>query len=393
MRQRLLSLSEQACDDWAVVGTQGSTRYARTLLGLTPQGKPLLVPAVVNTRAGMGMRVRRIIEDRCSSPHSGVCWTLIVAALVLCVVVGIAFAQPRPAGTEIKGTGAFDEILKKIVVSLREQESLLKSGLVLHYTITIKPPEVAMRVYKERGGTETGFVVHDVEAVFSGSKMWGQEKRFGADGKPTLTESFSWNGTSGKRLIISGNTGVKKGWNNYDPSSRRNNPTGTQNILLVLGLLGTQEQSLAGFIANHIEEIEITQKGSEVLLDFSVLEGTLDYSLVLDPNHAFWPKQITQIHRNATENGVDLGDIKLEYKNIEFGRANVKGVAAFYPKKMQHISYIDPKYFDLATETSGMSGELQLKVVDEIVIQSICFDQDIPDDQFQLSFPEGTLIY
>jgi beta-lactamase regulating signal transducer with metallopeptidase domain len=96
-RQRLLSLSEQACDDWAMVASQGSTHYARTLLELTPQGKALLAPAVVNTRAGLGTRVRRIIEDRCASPLSGRRWTLTVAALVLCVIVGIAFAQTRPA--------------------------------------------------------------------------------------------------------------------------------------------------------------------------------------------------------------------------------------------------------------------------------------------------------
>jgi len=392
-RQRLLCLSEQACDDWAMVASSGSTRYARTLLELAPQGKALLVSAVVNTRAGLDTRVRRIIEDRCASPHSGVRWTLIVAALAICVVVGIAFAQPRPAAPENKGAGAFDETLKQIVASLRAQESLLKSGLVLHYTITIKPPEAAIRIYKELGGTETGFEVHDVEAILSGSKMWAQEKRFGADGKPTLTESFAWNGTNGQRLITSEKTGVKKGWNNYNPSSRRNNPTCTQNILLILGLLGTAEQSLAAFIANHQAEIELSQKGSEVLLSFSVLNAKLDYSLVLDPNHAFWPKQITQIHRNATENGVDLGDVKFEYRNIEFGRVQVNGVDVFYPKKMQHISYIDPKHFGLDKETSGTSGELHLTVVDEIAIQSIRFDQDIPDDQFQLGFPEDTLIY
>lgn len=103
-RQRLLNLSEQACDDWAIVGTQGSTGYARTLLELAPQGKALLVPAVVNSRGGLGRRVCRIIEDRCASPHSGLRWTLVVAALMTCAVMAIAFAQTRSAYTGVKPT-------------------------------------------------------------------------------------------------------------------------------------------------------------------------------------------------------------------------------------------------------------------------------------------------
>jgi len=289
-------------------------------------------------------------------------------------------------------TSVSDKTLKKIVVSLREQESLLKNSLVLHYTITRKPAESAMRKYKGVVGAEIdkSFEVHDVEAIFSGRKMWEQQKRFGVDGKPTLMESFSWNGTNGKRLIISERTGVKKGWNNYNLSSRSNNPTCTQNILLILGLLGTQEQSLSDFIANHVEEIEISQKGPEILLKFSVLEDKLDYSVVLDSNHGFWPKQITQIFRNANESGVDLGDLKYEYRNIEFGKTNVKGVDVFYPQKMRYISYAGSKYF--GKEKSGTPGEFYPIVIDEISVQSIRFEQEIQDDQFQLTFPEGTII-
>jgi len=289
-------------------------------------------------------------------------------------------------------TGVSDQTLKKIVASLREQESLLKNGLVLHYTITRKPGEAAMRKYKEVVGAEIdkSFEVHDVEAIFSGRKMWERQKRFGVDGKLTLMSSFSWNGTNGKRLIISGKTGVKKGWNNYNPSSRRSNPTGTQNILLILGLLGTQEQSLSDFITNHVEEIEMSQKGPEILLKFSAMKDKLDYSVVLDSKYGFWPKQITQIFRNAKESGADLGDLKYEYRDIEFGKTNVKGVDVFYPKKMRYISYVGSKFF--GKEKSGTSGELYPIVVDEISIQSIRFDQEIQDDRFQLTFPEDTII-
>ena len=285
-------------------------------------------------------------------------------------------------------TGVSDQTLKKIIASLREQESHLKNGLVLHYTITRKPPEAAMQ--KNKGQIDKSFELHDVEAIFSGRKMWEQAKRFGVDEKLTLTSSFSWNGTKGKRLIISGKTDVKKGWNNYNPSSKRSNPTSTQNILLILGLLGTREQSLSDFITNHVKEIEMYQKGPEILLKFSAMNDKLDYSVVLDAKHGYWPKQITQIFENTTKGGVDLGDIKYEYRDIEFGKTNVKGINVFYPKKMRYVSYVDSRHF--GKDKSGTPGELYPIVVDEISIESIRFGEEIPDDQFLLTFPEGTII-
>lgn len=285
-------------------------------------------------------------------------------------------------------TGVSDQTLKKIVVSLRQQESLLKNGLVLHYTITQKPSEAVMQ--KNIGQIEKSFELHDVEAIFSGEKMWEQQKRFGVDGKLTLMESFSCNGTNGKRLIISGKTGVKKGWNNYNPSSRRSNPTSTQNILLILGLMGTQEQSLSDFIANHVEEIEMSQNGSEILLKFSAMKDKLDYSVLLDAEHGFWPKQITQIFKNATEGGAELGDLKHEYRDIEFGKTNIRGINIFYPRKMQYVSYVGSEFF--GKDKPRTPGEFHPIVINEISIQSIRFEQEIPDARFQLIFPEGTII-
>ena len=281
------------------------------------------------------------------------------------------------------------QTLKKIVASLRRQESILKDGLVLHYTITQRPSEAIMQ--KNKDLMDKSFELHDVEAIFSGKKKWKQEKRFGADGKLTLTSSYSWNGTKGERLIISGKTGVKKGWNNYNPSSERSNPTCTQNLLLILGLLGTQEQSLADFITNHAKEIEMSQNGPEITLKFSAMKGKLDYTVVLDAEHAFWPKQITQIFKNATEDGVDYGDMKYEYRDIELGKSIVKGTNIFYPKKMRYVSYAGPKVFGKAK--SDAPGQFFPMVIDEITIKSIRFEQEIPDTRFQLTFPEGTVIW
>jgi len=212
-------------------------------------------------------------------------------------------------------TGVPYSDINDIIVSLRRQESLLKNNLILHYTITQKPPAVDTKKTNEAVVTEVNksFEIHQVEAIFSGRKMWEQEIRFGPDGKRTLMTSFSWNGTSGKRLIISEITGVKKGWTNYNPSSKRSNPTSTQNLLLILGLMGTQEQSLSDFISNHYKEMEMSKKDSEILLKFSALEDMLDYSVVLDANRGYWPKRITRFFKNVKEDGVDLGDLKFEY--------------------------------------------------------------------------------
>ncbi|MEN6424586.1 MAG: M56 family metallopeptidase [Phycisphaerales bacterium] len=96
-RKRLMDLSEEACDDWVIASGQPGTRYARTLLGLTPQGHAALVPAVVAGRSGLGARVRRIVTGQCADPHSSLHWTLAVVAVTVCLSLGIALAQTRPA--------------------------------------------------------------------------------------------------------------------------------------------------------------------------------------------------------------------------------------------------------------------------------------------------------
>ena len=126
-------------------------------------------------------------------------------------------------------------VLNDIIANLREQESLLKNNVILRYTITKKPSDVLIKNAGEVGADKS-YERHEVTAVFSSLKMWEESTRFGIDGKKTLKESFSWDGTSGKRLIISESTGVKKGWNNYNPVSTRSNPTSTQNLLLILVL-------------------------------------------------------------------------------------------------------------------------------------------------------------
>ena len=134
----------------------------------------------------------------------------------------------------------------------------------------------------------------------------------------------------------------------------------------------------------------MSQKGTEIILKFSAMKGKLDYSVVLDVEHGFWPKQITQIFENATEDGADLGNLRYEYKDIEFGKINVKGTNVFYPKKMRYVSYVGSEFF--GKDKPGTPGEFHPIVINEISTQSIRFEQEIQDTQFQLIFPEGTII-
>jgi beta-lactamase regulating signal transducer with metallopeptidase domain len=95
---RLVSLSEQACDDWVVASGQSGTDYSESLLNLTPEGQMAFVPAVVTSRKGLAGRVRRILKDSCGNPRIGVTWALASSAIAICLAVGISFAQTKSSG-------------------------------------------------------------------------------------------------------------------------------------------------------------------------------------------------------------------------------------------------------------------------------------------------------
>jgi Leucine-rich repeat (LRR) protein len=95
-KSRLISLSEQACDDWVVATGQPCTDYAESLLDLTPCGQMVFVPAVVSSKKGLAGRVRRILKDNCSNPRTGAVWALAVSIVAACLTIGVALAQTRP---------------------------------------------------------------------------------------------------------------------------------------------------------------------------------------------------------------------------------------------------------------------------------------------------------
>lgn len=96
-KKRMIRFSEQACDDWVVADGQSREDYAQSLLDFKPQKQVAFVPAVVSSKKTLAGRVRRILKDSCSNPRTGAAWALTASAIAICLAVGIAFAQTRPA--------------------------------------------------------------------------------------------------------------------------------------------------------------------------------------------------------------------------------------------------------------------------------------------------------
>jgi len=99
-KRRMVSLSEEACDDWVLAIGQVETNYAQSLLDLAPQGRMAFVPAVVGSKKTLVERIRRILKGECDKPKTGKLWVLAVSTVVIFMVLGIALAQTRQARTE-----------------------------------------------------------------------------------------------------------------------------------------------------------------------------------------------------------------------------------------------------------------------------------------------------
>ncbi|MHC4266627.1 MAG: M56 family metallopeptidase, partial [Planctomycetota bacterium] len=117
-KRRMVSLSEQACDDWVLASGQLDTNYAQSLLDLAPQGRMAFVPAVVGSKKTLVERIRRILKGQCDKPKTGTLWVLTVSTAVICMVLGIAFAQTR----QVKITEA------SITAEVKETEGLQATG-------------------------------------------------------------------------------------------------------------------------------------------------------------------------------------------------------------------------------------------------------------------------
>jgi HEAT repeat protein/beta-lactamase regulating signal transducer with metallopeptidase domain len=115
-KSRLISLSEQSCDDWVIAVGQSSTDYAESLLDLMPCGQIAFAPGITGSRKEMAKRIRRILKDSCGNPRTGRIWASIVCIFATCLAVGITFAQTRPADPfhNIDKNGDIEQLKHKV---------------------------------------------------------------------------------------------------------------------------------------------------------------------------------------------------------------------------------------------------------------------------------------
>jgi len=135
-KKRLVRLSEQACDDWVVATGQPGTDYAESLLELAPQGQMAFAPAVVASKKALPDRIRRILQDKCANPRTGLRWTLLVSILAVVVVTAIAFAQTRPAEPETSSGPVMLSTVRELVARNEALTSLIKMDYMVRYERT-----------------------------------------------------------------------------------------------------------------------------------------------------------------------------------------------------------------------------------------------------------------
>ncbi|MBN2137388.1 MAG: hypothetical protein JW720_06255 [Sedimentisphaerales bacterium] len=99
-RRRLLSLSEHACDDWALETAPSNTGYASLLLDMVPQPQMTLAPTILPSGRHLASRIRRIVAHKSASPRIGRKWAMLAAVAAGLLIVALALVQPRSAQAE-----------------------------------------------------------------------------------------------------------------------------------------------------------------------------------------------------------------------------------------------------------------------------------------------------
>jgi len=145
-KSRLISLSEQACDDWVLATGQPGADYAESLLDLTPGKQMAFVPAVVGRRKGLSGRVRRILMNSCGNPRTGAAWAMAVSITAICLAAGLAFAQTRPAKPETAtAVTEPNESMERVNFQGAEIKTLAKSLSEWTGKVVIVPPSELMK--------------------------------------------------------------------------------------------------------------------------------------------------------------------------------------------------------------------------------------------------------
>jgi len=103
-KKRLLSLSENACDDWVIAAGSCGMNYAESLLDLLPAKQMAFVPTVVRNKDVLKRRVMRMLRESYENPRLDKKWILSSVLITICISLSVAFAQTKSAGPEEKET-------------------------------------------------------------------------------------------------------------------------------------------------------------------------------------------------------------------------------------------------------------------------------------------------
>ncbi len=120
-RRRLIQLSEQACDDWALAKGGSADVYAESLLALVPHRRPALILATGTTRHGLQQRIRHILRSKWNDPTPGRLWTFSAVVIMICITTAIALTQTVTDFPPLRG------LSEEIVFGLGELEAVALS--------------------------------------------------------------------------------------------------------------------------------------------------------------------------------------------------------------------------------------------------------------------------
>ncbi|MBW7989640.1 MAG: redoxin domain-containing protein [Planctomycetes bacterium] len=159
-KSRLIGLSEQACDDWVVATGQPCTNYAESLLDLIPCGQMAFVPAVVSSKKGLAGRIQRILKNNCPNPRTGAVWALTVTIVAVCLTIGVALAQARPA---VQSSAVQDIIVPTMTLAEPDNPNNVESNVIVLRLVDSNGRPVA--------GAKVGTNVSTSDALVLGSRL------------------------------------------------------------------------------------------------------------------------------------------------------------------------------------------------------------------------------
>lgn len=97
VKRRMHELSEQVCDQWAVVDGRSPLDYADSLLNLRPESRHSMALAAVTSRSLLIARIDRLLRMQEVYPHVGRRWATACTGLTVACTIALAFAQAAPA--------------------------------------------------------------------------------------------------------------------------------------------------------------------------------------------------------------------------------------------------------------------------------------------------------